>query len=197
MRWWAFVIAAFVFLVAEVSLRNALTLRFAGNVSPSFVAVLAAYLATFAPRRAALWACLGLGLLMDLVMPVPDGAVGGGAGPILGANGLGYVFGCLAIVQIRAMLLRRRALTLAAMTVLFVIAAGIVTIFVYVVHGWYPSEQPYWSDVRPSLELLRRLGMAAYSGIAALLISPVLVWTMPAWGFKGGSGPGWGRGWGR
>jgi hypothetical protein len=72
------------------------------------------------------------------------------------------------------------------MTVLCVVASSIVVVFLYTVHSAYPGEDLYWSDMRPRAELIRRLGIAIYSGLIALPLGRLLVWTYPVWAFKGG-----------
>jgi rod shape-determining protein MreD len=184
MRWPVFALFAYLFLVLEVSLRNVLIL---GPIGPSFVIVLVVFISLFAPRMTALWACWILGLLADLCTPLMQGA--DLVGPLIGPHALGYVFGGYLILQLRAMLFRRRALTLAVMTAICLIAASLVVVFIYAVHGWYPGEELAWADLHPVGELLRRLGVALYSGLLALVIGPVLVWTAPAWAFRTGSQP--------
>lgn len=184
MRWPVFAAFAFLTLGLELSLRNVLVLRSVGNVAPSFVAVLAVFVAFFAPRTGVVWACWILGLLLDLCTDLPHGP--DRAGPLLGAHALGFAFGGYVVVQIRPMLFRGRALTLAVMTVVFVIAAELVVVFIYAVHGWYPGEQLGWADTTIGGEMLRRLGIAAYSGVLAFLMAPVLRWSIPLWSFRAG-----------
>jgi rod shape-determining protein MreD len=178
-----FVVFTFLFLGIELSLRNVLVLRSLGNIAPSFIGVLAVFVALFAPRSTALWAAWILGLLLDLSTVLAQGEHG--EGPLIGPHALGYPFGCFLLLQIRPMLLRGRALTLAVMTTLFLAAATLLIVFVYAVHGWYPNEHVAWADLRPIGELFRRLGIAVYSGLLALALSPVLAWTIPVWSFRG------------
>jgi len=178
-RWIAFCLFAFVSLVLDVSAGNILVLA---DVRPSFVAVLAVFIALFAPRLSALWACWILGLLVDLntwMMHGPDRA-----GPLLGAYALGFAFGAILLLQLRPMLFRRRALTLAVMTFLFVAAAGLIVVAIYAAHGWYPREELHWAQLGTGRELLRRLGIAAYSALLALLLARALVWSLPLWAFR-------------
>jgi rod shape-determining protein MreD len=182
MRWPTFAIFGVLALVLDVSLGQVLLLRSVGNLAPSFVAVLLVFVSLFAPRSQALWACWAMGVLVDLCIDLPHG--GGEAGPFLGPHALGYPFGCFVILQVRAMLFRGRALTMAVTAVLFTVAAGLVTIFVYVVHGWYPTEEVTWGDLRPMAELMRRVGAAVYSGLLAFILARPLVWTAPLWGFR-------------
>jgi len=41
-----------------------------------------------------------------------------------------------------------------------------------------------WADRSLSAELLRRFGIALYTGLVALLLGPVLLWTAPFWSFR-------------
>ena len=72
-----------------------------------------------------------LGLLVDLASPLMHGR--DQVGPLLGPHALGYVFGCYMILQLRAMLFRRRAVTFAVMTAMAMIAAGLVVVFLLAV----------------------------------------------------------------
>ncbi len=188
MRWPVFAVFAFVFLVLEVSLGNVLLF---GTVQPSFVVVLAVFLSLFGSRLGALWGCWILGLLVDLNISLMHGY--DRAGPLLGAYALGYPFGCVLLLQVRAMLFRRRALTFATMTFICMIAVSVVVVAVYSAHGWYPNEELHWSEIGAAREMLRRLGAAVYSSVLALAVGPLLVWTLPVWAFR--SGPQRAAGW--
>lgn len=185
MRWPVFLVFAFVFIIIEMSLRELFVLRSVGHITPSFMIVLMVYVAMFAPRVTALWAAWLMGLLVDLTHPLEQGAEQ--VGPLIGAHALGYVFACFLVLQFRALLFRRRALTLALMTMMAFAAASLVVVFVYAIHGWYPNDELVWAERRPSVELTRRLGIAVYSGVLALVLSRVLGWTLPTWGFRAGS----------
>jgi len=183
MRWAVFAIFAYVFMVLELSVRNLLVVSAPGAISPSFVAVLVVFIALFAPRATALWAAWILGLMMDLTIDLDHGEAWPD-GPLIGPYALGYPFGAYLLVQVRAMLLRGRALTMAVMTIIFVAAATIVAVFIYVAHGWYPSENIAWADLGLLGELGRRFGEALYSGLLALILAPILLWTTPLWLFR-------------
>jgi len=182
MRWTIFSVAAFTFLVLELSLSNVLVVRSLGNIAPSFVAVLAVYVSLFAPRMSALWACWLLGLLVDLSIYSPHGAER--PGPIIGPNALGYVGACFMLLYVRSMLFRSRVLTIAVMTVLFVAASSLITMALYAVQSWYPGGAFAWAQNGWGGELMRRLGVALYSGVLALLLGRLLLWTTPVWYFR-------------
>ena len=176
MRWTAFAVFAFVFVVLEVSLAGVLELRTIG-VRPSFVPVLVVFVSLFAPRITALWGCWVLGIVVDVSTDIPHGELVESAAPLIGPNALGYVAACLVVLRCRAMLLRGRSATMAVMTVVSVVA-------IYLVHGLYPADTLHWADFDLGPELLRRLGVAAYSGLTALVIGRLLLWTLPLWTFR-------------
>lgn len=181
MRWTLFIIAAAVAVFLELSLRTTLEVRLLGGVSPSIAPILLTFIALFAPRSAAMWCAWGLGLLMDLYTPLPHGAER--AAPIIGPMTLGFVFAAFMVLQVRAMLFRRRMITVVVMSALFVAAAQIVAVFIYAVHSWYPGAELVWADRSFGMELARRMAGAAYTGVLGLLAAPVLLWTLPAWRF--------------
>jgi rod shape-determining protein MreD len=177
-----FIIAAAAAVFIELSLRTALEVRMLGGVTPSLPPILLTFIALFAPREIALWCAWGLGLLMDLYTPLPHGAET--VAPLIGPLTLGYVFAAFVVLQVRAMLFRRRMITLVVMSVAFMVAAQIVAVFIYAVHSWYPGAELVWADRSMGGELARRLAGAAYTGVISLLIAPALLWTLSAWRFE-------------
>ena len=71
------------------------------------------------------------------------------------------------------------------MTFVCAMAASVVIVFIYAVHGWYPGDDLYWADLRPAAELGRRLGIALYSALLAFVVGHVLIWSVPVWSFRG------------
>ena len=182
MRWSVYLIMLFLMLVIDASVGNVLAL---GAVRPLFLPILVVYVTLFAPRMTALWAAWIAGLLVDLLTDLPHGA--DHVGPLIGPHALGAVFGAYAILQIRVVLLRRHVLTVVAMTLLFVAASSMVTVFIYAAHGWYDSETLFWADIGPLAELWRRVLGALYTTAGALIVGPILVLTTAAWKFRGPS----------
>lgn len=179
MRWPVFAFFAFVCVVAQLSLRNVLTLESLGFVTPDIVACLAVFVALFAHRTSALWACWGLGLAMDLAPQLTrDG------GHVIGPNALGYVFGGYMVLQLRTMVFRRRAVTLGFLTFVFVLAASVVAVALLTVRGWYAADNPMTSGALE--EFMRRSGIALYSGIIAIPLGWLLGGTIRLWGFQSG-----------
>lgn len=185
MRWPVFIVAAFVMIVLQVSVREVLTLRSIGSISPDFVACLATFIAMFAARNAALWACWILGLLMDL-------APSAGKMPwhLIGPYALGYVFGGYLVLQLRAMVFRRRAISTGFLTFLFLLATGVIATFLLTVRHWYLADTPLYHS--PLGEFWLRFKIALYSGLVAIPVGWLLQITIVLWNFHGGAGR---RGW--
>lgn len=180
MKWSVFAIAAFVAVVLQLSLREALTLHSVGSISPDFVACLATFVAMFAQRMHALWACWILGLLMDLAP-----AAGETAWHMIGPAALGYTFGGYLVLQLRTMVFRRRAITNGFMTFMFLLAAGVVATFLLTIRHWYIADTPLYHS--PLAEFWQRVKIALYSGAVAIPFGWMLQITIVLWGFTGGA----------
>ena len=182
MRWATFVVLTFLCIALELSLRGVLELRSIGGISPSFVAPLAVFVSMFAPRMTALWSCLLLGLLMDISTPIAPHA--GASFYIFGPYALGYVFGGFMILQLRPMVFLQRSLTIGFLTALCLFAVALVTVAIFIIRSWYAPD-PSIYPISPSAtgEMLRRFGIALYSGIFAILFGWLLLTTLPFWGF--------------
>lgn len=185
MRWSVFAIAAFIVIVLQLSVREVLTLHTLGMVKPDLVACLATFLAMFASRASALWACWVLGLLMDLA---PAG--GTMAWHMIGPHALGFTFGGYVVLQLRTMVFRRRAITTGFLTCVFLLAAGVLATFLLTVRSWYIPDTPLYGS--PLVELWHRIKIALYSGIVAIPFGWLLQITVATWGFVGGASR---RGW--
>ena len=182
MRWGAFLIFAALALVFDEGLGEVLAIHKLGNIRPSLCGVVAAFVALSAPRRAALWACFVLGLLLDLSNPLSM------SGPrivhLIGPYTLGFVAGGRLVIQGRSMVFRRRALTIGVMTCLCVMTVHVVAVTLLVIRTWYPGGPVYWTDSGAAGALLERFLIAIYSGLFAIPAGWLLVRTMPLWGFQ-------------
>ena len=175
MRWPVFAVFAFTALALEVSLRNTLRLDSLWGISPSFVACVAVLVAVFANRLSALWACWMLGVLMDLVQPGHDGV------RVIGPAAIGFVFAGYMVTLLRTMVFRRKAITMGAMTFVFLLASGIVSVCVVTIRSWYPDEGGgSWSPMRA---LASHALEALYGGVVAIPVGWLLLLTLPIWGF--------------
>ena len=182
MRWTVFIIITLLMLALETSLRVVLRLESIGRISPSFLASLLVFLGLFAPRQHALWGALVLGVLLDLCTPLQQPA--GGDLYIIGPYALGYVVACFMVLQVRAMVFRRRLLSFCVLTLLALTLASIISVTIYMARSWLP-----WTDglypTQPSAmsELARGLGIALYSALLAVPLGWLLIHSARLWRF--------------
>ena len=181
MRWAVFGIFAYLTLVLDTSLLELLAGREL-QIKPSACGLLAAFICLSAPRMAAMWACLTLGLLLDLSDPLSLGEAD--KLHLIGPRTLGYVCGGYLVLQLRTIVFRQRALTIGTMTFICLLAVHLVAVAVYVIRSWYPGGDLSWAQTTTLGELLRRFLMALYSGLLAIPFGWLLVRSMPLWGFQ-------------
>jgi cell shape-determining protein MreD len=177
-NWLVFAFGAWLMLGLELGLKTTLRLGDTG-IAPSFVAVLAVYVASAAPARAAQWACLILGALMDLTAPVSrvDAA---STFTVLGPNALGALLMCQFVLASRGLLFRRNPLTLAVLTGVGFALWQIVFTAVFSVRNLL-GDPIVWSATG---QLVTRLGSSVYTGVAALPIALLLLLFGPLFGFQ-------------
>ena len=180
MRWSIYVILLFVAIILDEGFRQ--VIRFWDSV-PSFTSIAVVFVAFFAPRLTALWAAWIGGLLVDLMTDLPHGAHD--VGPLLGPHAFGFTAATFVLLSFRSMLLRRRALTIVVIAVGWVALANLVVAALYGVHGLYESTPLHWADPSVGAELARRLRCAVYTGVIAIAIAPILLWSLPLWSFRG------------
>jgi rod shape-determining protein MreD len=184
MRWIVFVVFALVGLVFDTGFSEVLRIEKLGHVRPSLCAVVAVFVALSAPRTAALWACLILGLLLDLSHPltIAENRVV----YLIGPFALGYSLGGWLVLAGRPMVFRRRPLTIGVMTVGYLLAAQVVAVSLYLIRGqgWYPGPALFWTDTTALAELGVRLLGVLYSGLLAIPVGWLLVQTIGLWGFQ-------------
>ncbi len=169
-------------MVFDGGLGSVLALETLWSIRPSAAAVLAAFIALSAPRYAALWSCLVLGLLLDLSAPLS--MPGGRVLHLIGPCALGFTAGGWLVLRGRSMVFRQRALSIGAMTVLLLLAANAVAIALYAARSWYPGGPVHWTDGSAAAAILRRGLVAVYSGLLAVPVGWLLVQSTPLWGFE-------------
>lgn len=179
MNWTLLAVVLFVSLAADVSVAHVLSFK---DISPSFAMILVVFLALHAPRSAVPWIGWGAGLLVDLLTPIPHGPLE--VGPLIGPHALGWCFGGYLVMLVRTMLFKRQIHTVAAMTLMFAVAASLLAVFILALHSIYEPVDVGWAEGGAVRELLRRLGVGLYSGLIALVLGPILTLTLPAWAFR-------------
>jgi hypothetical protein len=174
----------------EVGLKDTLSVRLVlgsgggGLVgAPSFVVPLAIFVALCAPPLPALWTCLALGAFLDLTSPQPTAT---GMLTVLGPHALGLLVAGQFVVLVRAVLIRRHPLTLAALSIvggatLHIVATAIFT-------GRKVIGDPIIFD--PTGELLSGLLSALLTGGTALALSLVFMPLSPLLGLSAVHGGG-------
>lgn len=184
MKWLAFVIAALLATSFDSGLSELMRIAALGDVRPSLAAAVAVFVALLGPRTSALWACFVLGLMRDLSNPIT--ADWGRVVYLPGPYALGFALGGWLILKLRPSLLRRRSLTVGAVTVLLMLAAQSVAVLLGVIRGatWYPGGALHWTDATVTAELWRRLLLSVYSGLLAIPAGWVMLRTARLWGFR-------------
>jgi cell shape-determining protein MreD len=186
MRWGVFAIFALAVLSIDAGLSDVLRIESLWEIRPNLCGVLAVFVALSAPRIAALWGCLVIGLLLDLSVEYTTG--GNRAVFLVGPYALGLLAGGWLVLRARTMVFRRRALTIGVMTMASLLLAQAIIVFLLFLRSrsWYPGGPIHWPDTSVGIELFRRILIAVYSGLAAIPCGWLLVRTLPLWGFQTG-----------
>jgi hypothetical protein len=179
MNWVVFLLVAWATMGLELGLRPSIQLGDSG-MAPSFALILVAYLALAAPRQAALWAAMSIGVLLDLTSERLASS-NLGTLTIVGPAALGCMLGASAVANVRAMVYRRNPLTMLVIAVMMSVIAQIVIVACLAARSWWDPAIVF--QARP--ELAVRLGSAVYTGVAALVVGPVLNFLTPLFGFQG------------
>ena len=184
MRWLVFLIAALLATALDLGLSGAMTLRTMGFLTPSFAAILVAYIALLGRADHVLWGAWVVGMLADLS---PGSAEGPQQVFIIGPHALGYVLAAWILLTVRSMVFRQRIMTLCVCTVICGSCAGIATVVVGLVRYWLPftggAVVPFGLG-----DLGHEIGDAIYSGLLAIPVGWLLFQTMPLWRFDYGVG---------
>lgn len=181
MRWWVFVPLALVCSAMDQALMPVLSL---GGFWPSLSAVLVAWVALHASRSAALWGALLVGTLADCQAP----AIMEGHGVVvIGPHMLAYALSALAVVELRDMLFRRNAGTLAASSATVVLAQSLVFLAVAGVRVVYADPTPLWGAGTGAQAFGHDVVNALYTGLVALPLAWPLARTQEGWGFAQGN----------
>lgn len=179
MRWFPFLIVAGVMIGLELGLKSGFAL--AGRpIAPSFVMVLAVVVAIGAPPKQALWACLLLGLTMDLTFDQPLGD-GRSIVNVPGPYALGYLVAAQLTLAMRTLVFRKNPLTIALVSIFASLVANIVVVAFFTLRSMY--DPVIWSA---STELGYRFLSALYTGLLGLILSPLFLLLNPLMGLTTG-----------
>ncbi len=185
MRWYVFFIFTFVLLVLETGLRSLLRINTsAGEICPSFLLVLATFVALWAPSRIVPWVMLTIGLVTDLQpIPVVDPV---SVPSMIGPATLGYMLGGYAVLQVRTFLFRQSPLAVAISVVVTGVFVHLVIVAALTMRGLplpgFPGRIDGWSI---GDQLYRRFFEMLYTAVAAIPLGWLLTRSLPVWGFEG------------
>jgi len=183
MRWWVFTLALMLSLALDLAFVQVMRLDSLGDLVPCITIALVVFIALFAPVYIALWSAWIAGLLVDFSLP--EISAGQVTYFLVGPHALGFVAGAAIVLQMRTAVFRYRALTIGVLSVLAMMAAGIVVVAVHAVRLWLP-----WTDISPGQiglgsQLLNFLGISLYSGLVAIPLGWLLNCSLPWWRFTG------------
>ncbi|MFK7882617.1 MAG: hypothetical protein AB8F26_00350 [Phycisphaerales bacterium] len=176
MNIFVFAIAAWVCFGLEFALPPVLDAG-SGGVHPSFVIPLMVFVALHAESRATLWAALLLGVLMDLLVPVP--LVGGGTVVVPGPHALGFLLAAQLTMAMRGMVIRRNPLTLIVLSMIGSLVVSITSIAVLGLRSATDSSMS-WGGAS---ELIPGIWSALYTTLSALVMSFPLFAAAGVFGF--------------
>lgn len=178
MNWLVFALVTWIMLGLEIGLKSSLRLG-DSSIAPSFVAILAVFVATAAPPRTAQWACLLIGALVDLTSPIPR-ADAASSFTVLGPNALGALLMCQLVLAVRGLLFRRNPLTVAVLAATGFAVWQVVVTAVFTVRD-LTGDPVVWV---PAGQLGSRMASSLYTGLLALPLSLLLLAVAPLFSFQ-------------
>jgi hypothetical protein len=161
----------------EQGLRGSLELGRTG-IAPSFAAVYAVFVACSAPPRAAQWACLIVGLVVDLTSPWPRTDMG--TFTVAGPNALGALLMCQLVLALRGLMFRRNPLTIAFLSCVGFATWQAVVTSVFTIRS-FAGDPIVW---RPAGAIGTRLASSIYTGVLAIPLSLLLLLLLPLFSFQ-------------
>ncbi len=180
MNWVVFAMLAWLALGLERGLKPMLMLQGGSlTLAPSFVMTLAVFVSMIAPPAAALWSCLGLGLMLDLLSPKSLG--GNTLVTVVGPHALAYLLGAQLVLTLRGLVIRRNPISLAFLSLSFGVVAGIAATFLVVVKRLFGTP----IEGSAGAELLNHFVSAGYTSVMAFFLAFAL---LPMTGLLAGPG---------
>lgn len=194
MRWWLCALALAAVLTADAALMPAFAI---GRHAPQLWPTLLAFVALYASREAALWAAIALGLWLDALNPgLGIGSMAPRAVPVFGPHVLACAAGAWTILELRAWLYRRNALTVAFAATVCGLAASLAFVAVAGLRSAYADPSPLWGTGSGASALWNDAVEVLLSAAVGVLPAWALQWSVPAWDFEvagprfgGGRGP--------
>ena len=177
MNWLVFAGFAYVSVALQSGLTPVWTVA---GTTPNLLLILAVFVGVSAGRTTVLWACLVLGLLLDL-LPAPLS----GQGVVLGPQAVGYLVGGYAVLQLRGMMFRDSVPSIVLMVLVAGGFAALVECLIYAFRGlpWLAGE-PVAADWTATRQLWRRCEELIYTAVLSVPVGLVLRSTRKVWGFN-------------
>lgn len=166
MNWLVFAVATWLVMGLEIGLKDLLQIG-PTPIAPSFAIPLAAFIALAAPARHALWACLILGVCIDLTARVV-----GSPTVVVGPYALGFLLMGQLVLAARGLMIRRNPLSLVLLAVLGHMVASIVVIAVYTARGMIFGPEPFPAGEQLLVRTLASVYTAATAFPMGLLLLP-------------------------
>lgn len=169
MNWVVFSLVLWGLMGLELGLKDALRLG-ETPVAPSFVMSLAVVVSLAAPTNAALWACLAIGVVLDLTNPI-EVLAGGPDRTVLGPYALGHVLACQLVLTMRGLMMRKNVLTVGFLALFCSFVCHVVVTAILAIRLRYDHGVVF----EPTQELMWRFGSSLYSGIAGIVLGAALL----------------------
>ncbi len=177
------VVLGWLALGLEMGLKATLGIRMGSVVAaPSFVVPLAVFICLCAPPMQAAWACVALGLFMDLTSPV---TLPGDSLVVLGPYALGFFAAGQLVLALRGVVIRRHPLSVVMLSIMAAAVMQIVVTASLTVRSMLTDQAMVWSAGH---ELLERLASAVVTGGTALVVAFLLAPMAPLLGLSAGRG---------
>jgi rod shape-determining protein MreD len=175
-NWFSFAVAAWICFGFELGLRDTLQLG-PHAIAPSFVVALLIFIALHASQRAAIWAAIILGVLIDLTGSIE--LVPSGSTVLVGPHAIAFVLATQMVLAMRGMIVSRNPLSMGVLA-LFAAAIAQIVVVAFLTYHKIIADPIVWNA---SERLLVGLASAVYTGVLAVLLALVLIPVTPLFGF--------------
>ena len=177
MNWFAFIVITFVLLILELGLESLLSIY---GWTPSFMLILAVFVALSAPKQTALWAAMIIGLLVDLASPLSHSQ----ELVLIGPACIGFVAGAFITIELRGLLFRNSPIAPAVMVLGVGVLVHLIIVAVITSRGFVWSQFGVPLDWSLTQELVDRFFSLLYTALLAVPLGMGLVQLDPLWHFE-------------
>ncbi len=168
MNWLVFALIAWVAAGFEVGLRDLLVLG-SGSVAPSFLVIALVFVCLWAKPGPMMLGAALLGLLMDVLRVEPVRETGASL-VIVGPYALGAMLAAYTVLTVRNVMERSNFVTVGVMCLITTLLLEIVRLTVLAIRSMY--DDVIREAATPAFGTA--IGIATYTALAALLLTPML-----------------------